>query len=236
MVQCSTASFKRKLTQIHTGAGAYQIQAIPKLITFYHAAAGYPTKDTWIRAINRGSFATWPGLTAQRVNRYLQTTEETTMGHLQMIRQGIQSTRKPKTRLKKGTTDYHAEPTRFGRKKIHNICVDIVPTTEMQPHSHVDTSTSNEPKELIAWDLPGRYPVTSRRGHQYVFLIKDILRGFTACYAWMKEDNVHAKLVRMDNETSKKLIAYITKNNLDYQLTSPGDHRLNHAERAILNY
>eukprot|EP00536_Pseudo-nitzschia_multiseries_P019014 jgi/Psemu1/58491/gm1.58491_g len=32
---------------IHTGAGAYQIQAIPKLIQFYHAAAGYPTKETW---------------------------------------------------------------------------------------------------------------------------------------------------------------------------------------------
>eukprot|EP00536_Pseudo-nitzschia_multiseries_P018761 jgi/Psemu1/57217/gm1.57217_g len=76
---------------IHTGAGAYQIQAIPKLIRFYHAAAGYPTKETWVRAIERGSFATWLGLTAQRVNRYLPLTEETTMGHLQMVRQGIPS-------------------------------------------------------------------------------------------------------------------------------------------------
>eukprot|EP00536_Pseudo-nitzschia_multiseries_P017980 jgi/Psemu1/53517/gm1.53517_g len=48
---------------------------------------------------------------------------------------------------------------------------------------------------------------------------EDLLQGFTACYTRMKEDN--------------KLIAYIMKNNLDYQLASPGDHRLNHAERAI---
>eukprot|EP00536_Pseudo-nitzschia_multiseries_P014225 jgi/Psemu1/37964/gm1.37964_g len=223
--------------QTHTGAGAYQIQAIPKLIAFYHAAAGYPTKETWVRAIDRGSYATWPGLTSQR--------------------QGVQSTRRPKTKAK--TTETRNAGTNSARsqgslKKIHNISVDVVSTTEMQPANHVNTGSNNEPKELIAWDLPGRYSVTSWRGHQYVFLMydygsnyidvepiqshksEDILRGFTACYTRMKEDNIHAKIVRMDNETSKKLITYITKNNLDYQLASPGDHRLNHAERAIQTF
>eukprot|EP00536_Pseudo-nitzschia_multiseries_P019533 jgi/Psemu1/232750/e_gw1.5331.1.1 len=124
----------------------------------------------------------------------------------------------------------------------------------MQPTNQTGPRTHDEPKELIAWDLPGRYPVTSRRGHQYVFLMydydsnyidvepiqsrksEDLLQGFTACYTRMKEDNVSAKIVRMDNKSSKKLIAYITKNNLDYQLASPGDHRLNHAERAIQTF
>eukprot|EP00536_Pseudo-nitzschia_multiseries_P018409 jgi/Psemu1/55461/gm1.55461_g len=72
-------------------------------------------------------------------------------------------------------------------------------------------------------------PIQSRKS-------EDILRGFTACYTQMKEDNVHAKIVRMDNETSKKLVTYITKSNLDYQLALPGDHRLNHAERAIQTF
>eukprot|EP00536_Pseudo-nitzschia_multiseries_P010137 jgi/Psemu1/25118/gm1.25118_g len=182
---------------IHTGAGAYQIQAIPKLIRFYHAAAGYPTKERWARAIERGSFATWLGLTVQRVNRYLPLTEETTMGHLQMVRQGIQSTHKPNKSKNKTTAD--TEPPRVDQKKIHNVCVDIVATNEMQPTNHAGPGTKDEPKELIAWDLPGRYPVTSRRGHQYVFLMydydsnyidvepiqsrksKDLLQGFTAC-------------------------------------------------------
>eukprot|EP00536_Pseudo-nitzschia_multiseries_P015898 jgi/Psemu1/219480/e_gw1.977.8.1 len=140
---------------IHTGAGAYQIQAIPKLIQFYHAAAGYPTKEMWIRAIKRGLFATWPGLTVQRVNRYLPLTEETTMGHLQMVRQGIQSThKKPKNKPMTNT-----EPPRSDRKKIHNVCVDIVAIQLYRGHR--------------ISDLPGRYPVTSRRGHQYVFLMYD---------------------------------------------------------------
>lgn len=53
----------------------------------------------------------------------------------------------------------------------------------------------------------------------------------------MKENNVRsAKIVRMDNEASKKLIAYITKNNLDYQLASPGNHCLNHAKHAIQTF
>eukprot|EP00536_Pseudo-nitzschia_multiseries_P007808 jgi/Psemu1/18800/gm1.18800_g len=138
------------------GAGAYQIQDIPKLIAFYHVAAGYPTKDTWVQAIDRCSFATWPGLTARRI-----------------VQQGIQSTCKKKTRNKKDTDDKDKQPKTLGQKKIHDVCVDVMSTSDIQLGAHVDPHTGAETKEQIAWDLPGRYPVTSCRGHQYVFLMYD---------------------------------------------------------------
>eukprot|EP00536_Pseudo-nitzschia_multiseries_P003803 jgi/Psemu1/8562/gm1.8562_g len=139
-----TKTYKFKL---HVGAGgAYQIQAVPKLLNFYHAAVGYPTKATWVSAIDQRSFATWPGLTVQQGNQYLEDLEETTMSHMQLIRQGIQSTRR--------------QPT--------------ISMEEVQPMADITTigTDTTEPKELVlACDLPGRYPVMSHRGHKYVFLM-----------------------------------------------------------------
>jgi hypothetical protein len=40
-------------------------------------------------------------------------------------------------------------------------------------------------------------------------------------------------LHRLDNETSTDLIKEIEERNINYQIASPGDHRLNQAERAI---
>ena len=43
-------------------------------------------------------------------------------------------------------------------------------------------------------------------------------------------------LHQLDNELSKELIIEIEKKGLDYQIASPGDHQLNHAERAIQTF
>jgi hypothetical protein len=43
-------------------------------------------------------------------------------------------------------------------------------------------------------------------------------------------------LHRLDKESSSDLIKAIEDQNIDYQIASPGDHRLNHAERAIQTF
>ena len=43
-------------------------------------------------------------------------------------------------------------------------------------------------------------------------------------------------LHQLDNELSKELIIEIEKKGLDYQIASPGDHQLNHAEKAIQTF
>ena len=48
----------------------YNLPSTAQAIKFLHAAAGYPTKDTWIAAINAGNYVTWPGLTAKAVQRH----------------------------------------------------------------------------------------------------------------------------------------------------------------------
>ena len=109
-------------------------------------------------------------------------------------------------------------------------------------------------KNLIAMDFAGRYPVTSKRGHKYIFIMYDYdsnytfavpvksrktseyLRAFQECYDELKHRGFTAQLLRLDNEISKDLIACIRNNKLDFQIVSPGNHRNNSAERAIQTF
>ena len=56
-----------RLNQQVIAAKVYEIRAVPALILYLHACAGYIPKDTWIAAINAGFYTIWPGLTSARV-------------------------------------------------------------------------------------------------------------------------------------------------------------------------
>ena len=61
-------------------------------------------------------------------------------------------------------------------------------------------------------------------------------RKAAECYAMLTKNGLSARLLHLDNEISRDLIKAIESNRLDYQLASPGDHRLNEAERAIQTF
>ncbi len=62
-------------------------------LLWYHAAAGFPVKETFIRAVCNGNYATWPKLTIQLIHKYMPDLNETAKRHLKGQRQGIQSTK-----------------------------------------------------------------------------------------------------------------------------------------------
>ena len=72
-------------------------------------------------------------------------------------------------------------------------------------------------------------PVKSRK-------ISEYLRAFQECYDELKQRGFTAQLLRLDNEISKDLIACVRENELNFQIVSPGNHRLNLAERAIQTF
>ena len=80
----------------HLANNAYRIETKRELIEFYHKAAGHLVKKTWIAAIDRGAYASWPGLTVKLVQRFLDKQEATIMGHMHERKSGVQST-KPKS-------------------------------------------------------------------------------------------------------------------------------------------
>jgi hypothetical protein len=75
-------------------ANLYDLPSVNQTIKYLHAAAGYPVKDTWVKAINAENYATWPGLTATAVRKHFPESDETQKGHMKRQQQGLRSTRK----------------------------------------------------------------------------------------------------------------------------------------------
>ena len=71
----------------------YEIPTIELTIHYLHAAAGFPTKPTWIKIICNGNYLFWPLITVTNVHKHFPESEETQKGHMQNQRQGVRSTK-----------------------------------------------------------------------------------------------------------------------------------------------
>jgi hypothetical protein len=71
----------------------YELKTQPELIPYLHAAAGFPTKPTWIKAITNKQFASWPRLTTKAIAKHYPESKETLKGHGQKTRSRLRSTK-----------------------------------------------------------------------------------------------------------------------------------------------
>jgi hypothetical protein len=204
---------------------AYQTHKIPELIQFLHAAAFSPVTSTWIAAIQRGFFQSWPGLTAAAVKKHLPASEATAKGHLDQIRKNIRSTK-------------HDSPEPEPEQEPNNA-----PTHQM--------FATIESTGKIYTDQTGRFPVTSSTGHKYILVLYDydtnailteaiknrtateIMRAYQKLFSYLQTRGFRPKTHWLDNEASNLLKQFNKTNNVDFQLVPPHMHRRNAAERAI---
>ena len=49
---------------------AYVLPSVETLVRYFHAAVGFPVRNTWLKYIKAGNFASWPGLTYQNAAKY----------------------------------------------------------------------------------------------------------------------------------------------------------------------
>ena len=103
-------------------------------------------------------------------------------------------------------------------------------------------------------DLTGRFPLTSKRGHQYCLLMfshdanyihVELLHNrsgpeFVAAYKrgihFFRQGGFNPTFERLDNETSRVLEEYCHEQNISIQYVPPHNHRANRAERAIRTF
>jgi hypothetical protein len=116
------------------------------LVAFLHAACFSPATLTFLRAIKAGYFATWPGLTPELVTQHLPNSITSVKGHLDQQRKNVRSTKPTPTKLS-------LEPS-FERLDQRN---NVVFANIFVPTGQIYT------------DLPGRFPIRSNRGNQYIF-------------------------------------------------------------------
>ena len=60
----------------------YELPSIERTIRYFHAAAGFPIKYTWIKSIRNGNYLTWPLTTVTNVHKHFPESEETQKGHM----------------------------------------------------------------------------------------------------------------------------------------------------------
>ena len=71
---------------------AYEIRSKQKLVEYYHKCCFSPVVFTWIEAICKGNFCTFPGLTVKLVSKYLGTSIPTAKGHMQQQHKNVRLT------------------------------------------------------------------------------------------------------------------------------------------------
>ena len=63
-----------------------------EMAQYLHAALFRPTTESLLNAIKQGLLKTWPGLIEKLIKKQLEKSRNTTMGHMHMRIQGLQST------------------------------------------------------------------------------------------------------------------------------------------------
>jgi hypothetical protein len=60
----------------------YELPSIKPSIQYFHGAAGFPTKPSWLKAICRENYNSWPLINVKNVAKYFPKSEETQKGHM----------------------------------------------------------------------------------------------------------------------------------------------------------
>ena len=130
----------------HTN-NAYDITKKRDLIEYYHKCCFSPVISTWVQAIKKGNFCTWPGLTSSAVIKYLPPSLATAKGHMQQQHKNIRST-KPK----------EVDTMSRNKDKSEEGYFEVLPI-----------ATTGKTFS----DQTGRFPVTSSRGNKYIMIFYD---------------------------------------------------------------
>ena len=207
----------------------FELPSIERSIRYLHAALGFPTKATWLKAIRLGNFVGWPLVTVENVSAHYPETDETPKGHMNAQRQGVRST-KPKA-----SADFEtASDAKQARgKKEQDVYFKVY-----------------DMKHTIYSDQTGRFPVQSKSGNKYVMVMVEIdsnailveamksksdaemQRAYLVLVNRLKRAGVVIKKHVLDNECSKAMKLLIEET-CKYELVPPGSHRRNIAEVAI---
>ena len=138
----------------------YELKTQPELVRYYHAAAGFPTKPSWLKAIKNKQYASWPGLTWEAVNKNFPESEETLKGHGRKTRSGLRST--------KVTPQIDDEEEREETTKLTR------PPTKQKEAIIRIYDLSDKTERLMYTDQTGRFPQKLSRGNQYIMVLIEI--------------------------------------------------------------
>jgi hypothetical protein len=82
-----------KKTKEHIN-NVYELPSIKQSVQYLHALASHPPEVSWLKAIDKGNYNSWPTINTKNTQKYCPESEETKLGHMRGQCQGVRSTRK----------------------------------------------------------------------------------------------------------------------------------------------
>jgi hypothetical protein len=210
---------KPKVDNVCNRIAVKGISSIHHLIRYYHATCYSPVKSTWLKAIKKGHFTSWPGLTYDAVNHHLSTEDATLKGHMKMKRQSV------KQKEERENNDRHNE-----------VMVKVLETkeifTDQMGRFPIKSSSGVQYIFLMYHTDSNAILVRPMRNKT----ASEIIKAFNSAFELLEKVGPKPTFHRLDNEASKLMIKEIEKKGLVYQLVPPNNHRSNKAERAIQTF
>jgi hypothetical protein len=207
-------------------------------LMYFHAAAGFPVKETFLDAVRARNYTTWPGLTTALIAKHFPDSDETQKGHMKGQRKGVRSTRvKPACEIKIEPGAKDPPPKPIGNKKMDDIFVKIYKLAEE-----------------IHTDQTGAFLVTSQQGYRYIMVSIHIDANYIFCK--LMKNRTEGKMITayqkmvdrmeiaglglkhhwLDNECLENFKKCIKKNHMTWEHVPPDCHRRNIAKRAIQTF
>ena len=226
----------------------YELPSIKQTVRYLHAAAGHPTKHTWMKAIARGNYNSWPLINVRNVRKYFPESEETQLGHMRGARQGVRSTRPSAF----STLGEESEPPHIlAMEKKGDIYTKIYELGQEERLSN--TMFSNQ---------TGEFPFVSSRNNKFIMIVhhvdsnstwveplKNQLEGTliearTKILEQMRRQGIAPKHQILDNQCSARMKLAMeatvlldgSTSKMTYELVPPDEHRRNIAEKAIQTF
>ena len=136
----------------------YNLPSTKQSIRYLHAAAGFPVKSEWIKAIKAGNYITWPELTAEAVHKHFPESDETQKGHMKQQHQNVRSTKVKQNATNNGGGD---DDDRDDQIKPQTKLKDV----------YIKIYLAND---TVHFDQTGHFPATSSSGNKYIMVLVEI--------------------------------------------------------------
>ena len=184
-----------------------------------HAAEGFPVKSTCLKAIKKGKFESWPGLTYNNAAKYCPHSVETLKRHILQSSLGVKSTKKNK-------------------HQAHSNQKEPIQGTLQKQSETKDIPPPQKTQELHIWDQPisklytddcGRLPIRSRIGIEYIMIAyhcdsntimqtpfvnrkyKHRIQAYNSIMQRLADRGHHVEVHILDNEVSAEFKKTIVK-------------------------
>ena len=179
-----------------------------------------PTNTSLLNAIRKNNLSMWPFFTESNIAKFLPNSITTTLGHQYRTRKNSQSTQEPTFKNTKN--------------RYINIYASII-----QPEM---------PTGKIHSDLTGRFLIQPSSGNKYMMVIyaydpnvilveplpdrskESIVQAYQEIIQRLTRRGFNPILQILDNEASKLLQEDMDKNQIQWQLMPPVNHRRNAVE------